>query len=49
MAKKKEPVTFEVKIQNHGNDGRKTIEIPKDVRANFDVGKTVRITMRELG
>ena len=48
MGKLKESKTFTVKVQNHGNDGRKTIEIPKEVRAHFTKGCTVKVTMKEL-
>lgn len=48
MAKAKESKTFTVKIQNHGNGGRKTIEIPKEVREHFTPGCTAKVTIKEL-
>lgn len=48
MGKTPKVETFEAKVTNLGNGGRKQIEIPKSVRNAFGAGKTVKVTIKEL-
>ena len=48
MGKEPKIETFEAMIQSRGQGGRKVIELPKNVRESFKVGKHVRVSVREL-
>jgi len=39
---------FEAMVQSRGQGGRKVIELPKSIRKSFDVGKYVRVSVKEL-
>ncbi len=48
MAKEPKVEIFEAMVQSRGQGGRKVIELPKDVRKSFNVGKHVRVKVTEL-
>ena len=48
MTKEPKTASFEAMIQSRGQGGRKVIELPKNVRSSFAVGKHVRVIVREL-
>jgi len=41
-------IEFETMVQSRGQAGRKVVEIPKDKRDSVNVGKYVKVTIREL-
>ena len=41
-------VEFTGTVQSRGQEGRKTIEIPSEIRKDFKIGDPVRVTIREL-
>jgi len=48
VAKEPKIEIFEAMVQSRGQGGRKVIELPKDVRKSFNVGKHVKVTVKEL-
>ena len=42
------PIEFNGTVQSRGQEGRKTIEIPSDVRCDFEVGDPVRVSIKKL-
>lgn len=45
---KKKLIEFTGTVQSRGQEGRKTIEIPSEVRTDVDVGDPVKVTIRKL-
>jgi len=43
-----EPVEFSGTIQSRGQGGRMAVEIPSDVRCDFEVGDPVKVIIRLL-
>jgi len=41
-------IEFTGTIQSRGQEGRKTIEIPSEVRKELKVGDPVKVTIRKL-
>ncbi len=48
MTKEPKTETFEAMVQSRGQGGRKVIELPKNVRKSFNVGKHVKVIIKEL-
>ncbi|KKN76222.1 hypothetical protein LCGC14_0372480 [marine sediment metagenome] len=42
------PIEFTGTVQSRGQEGRKTIEIPSEVRNEVKVGDPVKVTIRKL-
>lgn len=48
MTKEPKTASFEAMIQSRGQGGRKVIELPKNVRDSFKVGKHIKVFVKEL-
>lgn len=48
MAKEPKIEQFDAMVQSRGQGGRKVVELPKSIRKSFDVGKFVKVTLKEL-
>jgi hypothetical protein len=43
-----EPIEYMTTVQARDKKGRKTLELPRDVRDKFNAGDHVKVTVRKL-